>query len=402
MHYSFFLLQGRCRRVICPRGQYISNNKCVPLYQSITGMDLNVKIDVFLSEAVPKKFSSDFLDKLMKIVNISLSEYVTLQPRDISVWYGPKQRKPPYKFYMFDIYLFNASDMIDYSTAVKEIRDFFNNLKSYKNLSFSDGTDIGLDFKFDHRMEAKFQSYNDISVPVGGGLRPLVGELSDHRPNMFISNVNWCYRVAFHEAFQDLERIDRKAYVIKHANITVYEPQYDKQYKGNFQILYLCLDLFISHANNDYLDLRPGNLNGIRQQNVVIASVPRVEDNNDIAEGTAPISVIIVSVLFSLILVIGLFKISFASKTQTEQTEQTAVQAGSDVISVDESAIQKDDKKAEMVCQETVKEQNNLVDNNSINNVSQAQSNLKNDPVKPICTDKHSSEDLAQDNDCKQ
>ena len=137
-------------------------------------MDLNVKIDVFPSEAVPKKFSSDVLDELRKIVNTSLSKYVTLQPRDISVWFGPKQGKTPDKFYMFDIFLFNASDTIDYSFAVKEIRDFYNNLKTNKNLSLSNGADLGLEIKFNHRMVAGFDSYMDISAPSDCKLRPLV------------------------------------------------------------------------------------------------------------------------------------------------------------------------------------------------------------------------------------
>ena len=189
---------------------------------------------------------------------------------------------------------------------------------------------------------------------------------------MFISNVNWCYRVAFHEAVNDVERINLNAFVIKPANITVYRQQYDQPtIRGYFNILYLYLDLFISDTNTDDLDQRPGIANNNYKQNVRIVTAAHDEDNyNDKSEHNAPISVIIVTVLFSLILVIGLFRIRFANKTQTEHTD---VQEGSDVIGIDESGMQEDGKQAEiMVYQATGKEPNNLVDNNSVKDVNQA------------------------------
>ena len=103
-----FVLQGRCRRVICPRDHYKSNDKCVPLYKRMTGMELNVKIDISPIDKIPRKFFSDVLERLRYIVNTSLSRNVSLQPRKIAVWYGPNLSKAPNKYFMFDIFLFNS------------------------------------------------------------------------------------------------------------------------------------------------------------------------------------------------------------------------------------------------------------------------------------------------------
>ena len=60
-------------------------------------MEQNLKIDIHVHMSTSDKkrmaLSSDVLEKIRNIVNTSLPEYVTLQHRDIAVWYGPKSSK---------------------------------------------------------------------------------------------------------------------------------------------------------------------------------------------------------------------------------------------------------------------------------------------------------------------
>ena len=284
-------------------------------------MGINVKIDVFPSRPIPKKLSSYFLDELTNIYNTSLSRYITLQIRHISVWFGPQGTKAQDKYYMFDLYLFNANDTIDYSRAVNEVKDFFNDLKSHVKLSLLDGTEIGLNFKFNHRIESRGYRNKDTSVTAGGILSPVVGNYFPHsRQNIRISNVNWCYRVAFTQ-FEDVNEVERRAvgaYLIKPANIIVYQTQYDDilidqgLYKPSdpsriqtsyFSVFYLCLDLFEDQLDSNSFD------KGSDQANTVKSPIPPNVRNDDNADGTSPESIVIVSVFGSLILFIGLYRV---------------------------------------------------------------------------------------------
>ena len=298
-------------------------------------MGLSVKVDVFPSRNIPKKFASYFLDELWLIVNSSMSKCVTLQSNATSVWYGPVGRSVPYKYYMFDIYLFNASDTIEYSDAVKEVRDFFNELKTYGNLSLPDGTNIELYVKFNHRLRASFELYKDNSVNAGGVLRPLVGKLLDRRPNMIISNVNWCYRVAFDEAVGDVQIIDLNAFLIKPANTTVYRQQFDEPGTSRVGwLLYLCIDLFRSHKNTGNLDERYLVVNEKGKQDGFKPSIPLENGNYESSGRTSPVSIIIVSVLGLLVLVAGLYWIRF---TINKPIKQTGVHVSLDILHNDES-----------------------------------------------------------------
>ena len=307
----------------------------MPLYHRLTGMDLNVKVDVFPSKNIPKKFASYFLDELWLIVNTSMSKCVTLKSNATSVWYGPIGRIVPNKYYMFDIYLFNTSNTIYYSVAVKEVRDFFNELKTYGDLTLPDGTLIGLHVKFNHRLNARFGSYRDKSVNTGGTLRPLVGKLLDRRPNMMISNVNWCYRVAFDEAVGDVQVIDSGVFLIKPANITLYWQKLDSpNTERDGRLLYLCTDLFKNYANTDDLGIRTLLVNKKGQQGVSNPSIPPNDRNSGSSERTSPVSIIIVSVLGLLVIVAGLYCVRF---TTIKPRGQTGVHVSLDILNIEMS-----------------------------------------------------------------
>ena len=264
---------------------------------------------------------------------MSLSRYVTLQIRHISVWFGPHGTKAQNKYYMFNLYLYNTSDTIDYSLAVNEIKDFFYDLKSHENLSLLDGTEIGLNIKFNHRLDIRRYKPSlkvpssfvqwDISVTAGGRLSPVVGTFFNREQRfMRITNLNWCPRVAF-ASFKDLNEVEwlKENCHIKQANITAYQTQFDDRSTnppvGHIgphydTVYYFCLDLFVDHMNTNHPDKSSGNTNYVK------SPILLNDKNNNGSDMTSPESIIIVSVFGSLILIIAFYRV----KRQTGQTDE--------------------------------------------------------------------------------
>ena len=300
----------------------MSNNKCVPLYRSITGVDINVKIEISLNDAIPKRLSSDVLNELRTIINTSLAECVTLQPREIIVWYGPKRSKVRDKYFMFDIYLFNSSSTIDFSASVNEIRAFYKHLKTHDSISVLKGDAITIEINFNHRLIYKFYKYYDMSISGDGSLRVLVGRTQGDReePSMLVSNVNWCYRVPF-KLFDEAEMIGLDARLIKSASKIVYKDQYDipVRYQRIQNLLYLCLDLFKSYIDDDESDISGDDL-------------PRLEtntgDDNTIMALPVPVNVAIISACIGLVVVYVLCKKRY---TCIKPTIQSRTQANTDM-----------------------------------------------------------------------
>ena len=312
---------------MCPRDQYISNGKCVPLYQQITGLGISVQIDVLPSKPIHKEVSSEFLDELANIYNASLARHVTLKIRHISVWFGPKGAKARDRYYMFDLYLFNTSETIDYSIAVDEIKNFFQDLISHETLKLMDDTEIELNIKFNHRLDVKRYRpiptekssfvYWDTSVTAGGRLSPVIGSYFPALPRyMSISDVNWCYRVAFAEfdGLDEVEWLGSDARLIRPSNTIAYKPQFDyvviKPLIQSVQIglytnyvYYFCVDLFEDHMQTASDDTQ------VDIEHVVKSLTPHKEKGNTDTDTIGPISIAIIAALGSLIFVIIAYQV---------------------------------------------------------------------------------------------
>ena len=117
-----------------------------------------------------------------------------------------------------------------------------------KALFLYDGAKRESEVAFNHRLKNQLGKYHDVSLPTDGNLRLLVGDQSDvndHMPEMMISNVNWCYRVAFMSPGEAIQ-IGENAYIIKRTDIKVYQHQYDEEI-GKDTLLYVCLDLLTDY-----------------------------------------------------------------------------------------------------------------------------------------------------------
>ena len=264
-------------------------------------MDINVKIEISLRDKGPIRLSSDVLNELKKIVKTSLANYMTLQSREITVWYGPRGSKVSDKYYMFDIYLFNSSDTIDFSASVKEIRSFFKSLKTHDSIRILNGDEIMIEINFNHRLVPKLSQYYDMSVSGGGSLTVLEGrtlvEVYD-RPSMLISNVNWCSRVPL-DIDDEAERIGMDVLFIKPVGRAVYNHQYDEHYLflPEIHLLYVCLDLFIRHSDNDTFDITDDDLMTIDSN---------INDDDEKKKWSVPVFIAIITVCLCLFVVCAL------------------------------------------------------------------------------------------------
>ena len=310
MSTLLFNLQDRCRRAICPRDHYKRNNKCVPLYRTLTGLDINVKIEITPIDSVPKRLSSELLSELRTLVNTSLTKYVTLQSREISVWYGPKRSNVRDKYYMFDIFLINSSTVIDFRTSLKEIRDFYTHLNAHDSIRLSNDDVIKIQIIFNHRTIPRHGQFYDMSVSGGGSLNFLVGKTlnnSDERPAMLISDTYWCYRVPF-DTLSEVDIPASDVYHLKSAGIIVYYDQYDHYYKWNtaLELIYVCLDLFTSQTNKEQSD-KAGN-DFERTESTTEGNNKNDNNNNNILALPVPINIAIIAGCFCLCITIALCK----------------------------------------------------------------------------------------------
>ena len=236
-------LQGRCRGIICPRDHYTLENQCVPLYDNLRGLDINIRIQMTPNLPIPGRMSKDFEDSLKNMADKVLSDVVQLQRRQVSLWKLPRSDQNPTPYYLLDIFLFSPSNVIQFSAAIEQAKQYLRTLQEEVNHAVLKPPNIKLGIQFKHGLERGRNSY--IDVMNGKTLKPLMGKgwsLIEPGPYMAISDVNWCYRTAF-----GLSEIEDYIKFIRVNSTDIIAPldQYDL-YQDQ---IYLCIDLFIENKN---------------------------------------------------------------------------------------------------------------------------------------------------------
>ena len=241
----FFVFQGRCRQVICPRDHYLKKNQCVPLYDTITGLDLNVKIQITPNHDITKDIAEGFERILNDSVSYILKNSVSLKIRGIFPFYLPKSKQNPDNYYMFDIYLHNSTEKIKYSQSILDIKLFFTRMKSLELPPLRNGLIVGLKIEFTHKMFLHRYIYQDMST--GEDLIPLMNaawKKMVRRPYIEISDINWCYRTQF--SGQEVELLAPFVFQIN-PSVIVFGTEFDTY----FMNVYICIDLVVTQTNNE-------------------------------------------------------------------------------------------------------------------------------------------------------
>ena len=213
-------------------------NKCIPLYDTLERLDLHIQIQVTPSQAIPSDMVKVFVDELKQITEKVLRNEIRIEWRQVSLWRLPRSNTNLTQYYLLDVYLFSLSNIIDYSSAVGQIKQFLLKLKTGVKLSVLDPLNIKLDFQFKHGLTLQRKEYKDMIE--GRNLQPLMGKgwaLIDPLPHITISEVNWCFRAPF-----DLKGLEYfKTYIrVKSTDNIVYQDQYERQ----MEQFYLCIDPF--------------------------------------------------------------------------------------------------------------------------------------------------------------
>lgn len=223
--------------------------QCIPLFDVLTGLDLNIKLQMTPSHDIPDEFTMDIADKLLTIVNRTMRNKISLEVRDVYIFYLPKSKRNPQIYYLFDIFLFNTTAEIKYSTAVMESKKFFEEIKQtiqmHNNLKTT-----GFKVEFSHRTKVmSHHTYIDTSVTSGGVLVPLMTEgltTKLPRPSISISDINWCYRTSF-QSSDEIEVVSKYVLRLTLIDLIVYKEHYDVTKTGD--AVYVCLDFLVRQVN---------------------------------------------------------------------------------------------------------------------------------------------------------
>ena len=218
-------------------------DQCVPLYDTVKGLDLNIKIEITPSQAIPDDIAEVFVDSLKKMADKALSDAVHLKRRQVSLWYLPRSYGNPTEYYLLDVFLFSPSNVIKYSAAIEQIKQFLFIMKTGVNMAVLESSNIKLNFQFKHGLRQRTDKYLDMSN--GRTLEPRMEKewtLTIPVPHMTISEVNWCFRTVFElteiEVLGDYIRV-------KSTDVLVFIDQTDSLQTQ----MYICIDMFIKQRN---------------------------------------------------------------------------------------------------------------------------------------------------------
>ena len=219
--------------------------RCVPLYNILTGLDINFKLKITPVQGIQGKIVNEVAEKLQLRVNTMLENVVGLQPREVLVWFLPKSNGKTVSYYLFDIYVYSASNKVKYDRAVQELHNFFNTIKSLHSLQLSEETELELKYDIGHKLRSTPTGLIDLGVR-DRKLHSLIGDswkLQQPVNYLTISDVNWCIRTEF--IADEIEKLGLSVYRVKQTKTILFKDQYDIDSDADPNCLYTCLDYFL-------------------------------------------------------------------------------------------------------------------------------------------------------------
>ena len=318
------LFQGGCRELICPRYHYPRKNQCVPLFDSLTGLDVNVKIQVTPDRGITKDIATEFERKLTEMVSDILEQSVSLQVRDVTLMYLPNENGNKKVYYVFNMFLYNDSNPageIKFDQAIMNTKTIYTEIKAHEVLSLPNGINIGLNVEFAHKMMVKRQKFVDLSN--GRSLvimKRLAWEQRIHRPSIEISDAHWCYRTSF--LVKDLTIAGLLGFVIN-PSVSVYKSAFDYDEYSGAEKIYICIDLFVAMKKTEDVGL---TINPV---------IDLDTDNDGVSDDSSDVPGIVVICLVAVV-VLGVIvcKVGVVAKRQANMvpsSEQPSIRFDSDI-----------------------------------------------------------------------
>ena len=221
-------------------------NRCKPLYDVLTGLDFNFRLQIFPSQTVDEDIKPEFIDKLKYIVNYTMGRTIGLQRREVSVWYLPISQTNPKEYYLFNIYLLHPNDSIRYGRVVGEIYNFFKLIKDRPSMSLSNGQRLKLEVDFGYSVVSGYKQLTDIGMNSRGKLLPLMEngwKPTWHPASMYISGSNWCLRTVL--TLDEVQVVAVHIFKLKATGMFFYADQFDFD-----TVMFVCIDFIRSSVDS--------------------------------------------------------------------------------------------------------------------------------------------------------
>ena len=214
---------------------------------------MNFKLKITPMQDIKRSKAQHVGEKLKALVNNSLDNSVSLHIREIYVWYLPKGNMKVVAYYLFDMFLYNVTDEITYSQALRELHDFYYSISSLTRLEASDSLNsIELQYGIGHGLDVTYQGMVGLDSQMGIKNLIKIGDEFKLEPlvnHVAISDINWCIRTEF--TGQEMKLIGRPAQRITLTNTILFKDQFDLEIHRGSITLYTCIKYFIDDMEID-------------------------------------------------------------------------------------------------------------------------------------------------------
>ena len=315
-------LQGRCRKLLCPRDHYMEKGRCIPLYNRITGMGVNLEIKITPPQSIQDAETKQVAEAIFSAVNSTLEKCVSLQYRDITAWYLAKNRGKTVRCYLFDIKLFNVNQEFLFDGAIKDLNNFFHELESDNTILISNGIKYEVQYEIGHGIQTGVKGKSDLRYPADGYFRLLIGgdqNIPGPKNYLTLTDLYWCIRVEI--LSNELERLDRFVFRVNQTGTLLFNDQFDMKFNSESFGLHTCINYFVDDSVKELIALkRTPNLVNLAVSDSDAPAVGEEDDEFTLDKGLATLAAVIV------IAVICIFVFKFrlsAKKRQLQSVEHT-------------------------------------------------------------------------------
>ena len=224
----------------------------MPLFVTVTGINLHVKFEITPSQQISPVDRLEFAKTLKNFANSTLGHETSLHYLHLSVWYLPRSNINPEEFYLLYMFLASNGGVLTFEKSLKDVKDFYGSLRTNSKLQQKNGPDITLQYQFGNRVN--FVGRKAISHILGGvSLTHLFTEgvtIEEALPIMLISEPNWCYRTTIMR--EETVYLTKNVIMVKNTNIKLNNDQFHRN--GSKYIV--CVDLLLTSIDETKKVLR--------------------------------------------------------------------------------------------------------------------------------------------------
>ena len=300
----------------------MDKNRCIPLYNRITGMGVNLEIKLTPLHSIQDAEIKQVAEAIFSAVNSTLEKCVSLQYRDITAWYLAKNRGKTVRCYLIDIRLFNVNQEFLFDEAIKDLNNFFHEFETDNTIFLSNGIKYEVQYEIGHGIQTGAMGKSDLRYPADGYFRLLIGgdqNIPGPKNYLTLTDLYWCIRVEILKT--EVERLDRFVFRVSQTGTLLFNDQFDMKFNSDSFVLHTCINYFVDDSVKELIALkRTPNLVNLAVSDSDAPAVGEEDDEFTLDKGLATLAAVIV------IAVICIFVFKFrlsAKKRQLQTVEHT-------------------------------------------------------------------------------